>query len=363
MISYASRCLSRAKQNYSTTRRELLAVIFGLKQFRKFILWRSFLLRVDHSAINSRDSGPNSEIVGVYRRLQISDRSSGRIGPWQLWCLIKKTSCQDLRHEQRILQTGPEQCLQTNRYCCGTTGGWRIAVIYKAVRVSQNRMTATDVQSASEETRALWGQYKSLVICNGVLYREFYRQDASVDWLQIVMPPKLRHQFLKQLHEASENVNHHLGIRKTEAHVCQRAYWPNWRSDVEQYPYSTVSHDAMGRCSSTNQMVLVIGCTSIWQDLIRPVVKGPSTSSQPSTRTPDFFWHCHCKTSWQWLLLTHWLREFYFHSVVSKLPSRIGVQNFVTNCLLKYIHVSEYRSWTQQHIAPRQMAESNESTV
>jgi predicted aspartyl protease len=33
MISYASRTLSRAERNYSTTRRELLAVIFGFKQF------------------------------------------------------------------------------------------------------------------------------------------------------------------------------------------------------------------------------------------------------------------------------------------------------------------------------------------
>jgi hypothetical protein len=51
VIAYASRCLSRAEQNYSTTRRELLAVVYGFKQFRQFLLGRHFLLRVDHSAL------------------------------------------------------------------------------------------------------------------------------------------------------------------------------------------------------------------------------------------------------------------------------------------------------------------------
>jgi hypothetical protein len=51
VVAYASRTLSRAERNYSTTRRELQAVIFGFKQFRQFLLRRHFLLRVDHSAL------------------------------------------------------------------------------------------------------------------------------------------------------------------------------------------------------------------------------------------------------------------------------------------------------------------------
>ena len=51
VIAYGSRCLSRSEQNYSTTRRELLAMIYGFKQFRQFLLGRKFILRVDHSAL------------------------------------------------------------------------------------------------------------------------------------------------------------------------------------------------------------------------------------------------------------------------------------------------------------------------
>jgi hypothetical protein len=51
VIAYASCTVSSVESNYSTTRRELLAVIFGLKHSRQFLLGRHFLLRVDHSAL------------------------------------------------------------------------------------------------------------------------------------------------------------------------------------------------------------------------------------------------------------------------------------------------------------------------
>jgi hypothetical protein len=51
VIAYANRVLSKAEKNYSTTRRELLAVIFGLKQYRQFLPGRYFILRVDHCAL------------------------------------------------------------------------------------------------------------------------------------------------------------------------------------------------------------------------------------------------------------------------------------------------------------------------
>jgi len=51
VIAYGSRCLSPAERSYDTTRRELLAVIYGFKQFRQFLLGRKFLIQVGHSAL------------------------------------------------------------------------------------------------------------------------------------------------------------------------------------------------------------------------------------------------------------------------------------------------------------------------
>ena len=47
VVSYASRLYSTAEQRYCVTRKELLAVVFFMKQFRQYLLGRPFLVRTD----------------------------------------------------------------------------------------------------------------------------------------------------------------------------------------------------------------------------------------------------------------------------------------------------------------------------
>ena len=51
VIAYASRTYSRAEQNYCTTRKELLAVVYFMKQFRQYLLGNGFLVRTDHAVL------------------------------------------------------------------------------------------------------------------------------------------------------------------------------------------------------------------------------------------------------------------------------------------------------------------------
>jgi hypothetical protein len=50
-ISFASHMLNKHEVNYSTTHKELLAVIFGTKTHRCFLYGRKFKIVTDHAAL------------------------------------------------------------------------------------------------------------------------------------------------------------------------------------------------------------------------------------------------------------------------------------------------------------------------
>lgn len=60
-IAYASRNLNKAEQNYNTTEKELCAIVWGVKQFRPYLLGQKFKIITDHRALswlfNIKDPG------------------------------------------------------------------------------------------------------------------------------------------------------------------------------------------------------------------------------------------------------------------------------------------------------------------
>ena len=51
VIEYASRTFTKAERSYGSTRREMTALIFGLKHFRPYLLGQHFQIRVDNQAL------------------------------------------------------------------------------------------------------------------------------------------------------------------------------------------------------------------------------------------------------------------------------------------------------------------------
>ena len=49
VIAYGSHTLTKSERNYSTTRKELLALVYFLQHFRCYLLGHSFVVRTDHS--------------------------------------------------------------------------------------------------------------------------------------------------------------------------------------------------------------------------------------------------------------------------------------------------------------------------
>ena len=51
VISYASRTLDKAQQNYTTTENELLAVVYAMEKFRPYLLCSKVIMYTHHSTL------------------------------------------------------------------------------------------------------------------------------------------------------------------------------------------------------------------------------------------------------------------------------------------------------------------------
>ncbi|GJU73706.1 reverse transcriptase domain-containing protein [Tanacetum coccineum] len=58
LIYYASKTLNEAQKNYTTTEKELLAVVFSFDKFQSYLVWSKTIVFNDHSCLKHCQSGP-----------------------------------------------------------------------------------------------------------------------------------------------------------------------------------------------------------------------------------------------------------------------------------------------------------------
>ena len=74
-IAYAARALSKAERNYSTTRKELLALVWGSEHFETYLYGKRFLARTDHNALRwlRNFKSPRGQVARWLERLSDFD--------------------------------------------------------------------------------------------------------------------------------------------------------------------------------------------------------------------------------------------------------------------------------------------------
>ena len=71
VIAYAARALSKPERNYSTTRKELLTLVWGAEHFETYLLGKQFKARTDHHALHwlRTFKNPRSQMARWLERL------------------------------------------------------------------------------------------------------------------------------------------------------------------------------------------------------------------------------------------------------------------------------------------------------
>ena len=85
----------------------------------------------------------------------------------------------------------------------------------------------------SEAVRAYAHHWDRINLIDGLLYRSYAHSDKVPTGQQIIVPAKLRGNFLKLAHGGM--TNGHLSVLKTKLQVQRRAYWKGWAYDTLEY--------------------------------------------------------------------------------------------------------------------------------
>ena len=250
VISFASRSLTKAERKYCATRKEMLALVWAVGQFRPYLLGKPFTVRSDHSALQWLYSfkEPEGQVARWLESLaEYEFKVQHRPG--------KKNTNAD------ALSRMPYLDVNANSTPLDGTGSWLSQLTKPEIRELQSSdegiqlvtewVGHPDTQpqhcpsNASHVVKSLWAQKKYLEVRDGVLYRRW--EDAGGGGvnkcLQLVIPPSMVPTVLAELHDSP--TAGHLGVGKVLEKVRRRFYWVGQRRDVQGWC------DSCNLCGST----------------------------------------------------------------------------------------------------------------
>ncbi|BHF62235.1 hypothetical protein SprV_0200521600 [Sparganum proliferum] len=225
-IAFASRQLSKQERRYSTTRREMLALVYFLKYFRPYLLGRHFVVRTDHNALqwlqNFRD--PEGQVARWQEQLQEYDFT----------CVYRPGA----RHQNAdALSRHPTSSDEAVNAIVTVDDAQQWAIlqaedpdfgdIYDRQLHGSRKPTGREMREKSAAARALWSNWGRLRISDGVLFLH----SGANEPLRLVMPKARVRDTVGNIH----NQLGHAGQRKTEAAVRRRFWWPTIHQDVVSY--------------------------------------------------------------------------------------------------------------------------------
>lgn len=226
VIAYASRTLSRAEINYSTSEKECLAVVWAIMKFRPYLYGRPFKVVTDHHSLcwlaNLRD--PSGRLARWSLRLQEFDVT-----------IVYKSG---RKHEDAdTLSRAPVEICDKDMDEDGAFLGALTAsdLIIRQREDAEIRLLIDHLEGKNVTIpRHISRSLSTFCLRKGVLYKK--NSGASDKEYLLVVPAALRDDILLACHD--EPTSGHLGFSRTLARVRQTYYWPRLSSTVKRYVQS-----------------------------------------------------------------------------------------------------------------------------
>ena len=259
VICYASRSLNKAERNYCTTRKELLAVVVFLKQFRQYIYGQKVTVRTDHGALrwllNFRDiQGQMARWLQVIAEYDITiihraGRSHGNADSLSRKPCTDCKQCGSKDECPSVTVPTPESTVQNNLEDVAAVNTVTVEPSSNATTLAQaqandpsmswildkkkkgiGRLDWSAMSSKSSVEKSYWRMWNQLELRHDVLCRRWESdQGDEIEW-HTLLPESLRKEVIEELHGGKSSG--HLGMKKTRAKVRMRFYWVGMDADI-----------------------------------------------------------------------------------------------------------------------------------
>ena len=239
VIAVISRCLTKCEVNYTTTEKELLAVVYAVEKFRVYLLGIRFVIVTDHQCLTFLRSAKfqNSRITRWILLLQqyvftieycrgvdnvVADFFSRNPGG--------KFS-ED--HTERIIVSSLHQCFLPVRENPEDTAVLSIALLNSNVDLARSFKSLGVLQKEDAKVKVIMDKCNSSAeVSNFQIYKHilFHQEKNSAEW-RIVIPVKLQESLIDAVHVKLG----HPGVYKTIGHLKKFYYWKGMVAQVKQW--------------------------------------------------------------------------------------------------------------------------------
>ncbi|UYV79967.1 K02A2.6-like [Cordylochernes scorpioides] len=202
-ISYASRTLQKAETNYSTTKKECLAIIWAIKKFRPYLYGRKFTIYTDHHSLCWMAKMKNP---------------AGRLARWSLELQEYDFAIKYKSGKTHLDADGLSRCPIPER-------------IISTINYEEH-----DYDSYIKKIDNLVNQNPNSYGENFTKFKEkLFKKHPSVTgdpWLLIV-PKNKQKELLENMHD--HPTSGHMGIKRTYNRLKSKYFWPSMLKTVEEY--------------------------------------------------------------------------------------------------------------------------------
>lgn len=226
-VEYASRLLTAAERNYSTTEREALAVVWAVQHFRGYIEGSEIRIGTDHQPL---------------KWLMSLKSPSGRLARWALSLQPYNIKIEYTPGKFNVIADTLSRppCEDSSESTCGVCSLTIELPRRSAQDIRKGQLEDPELQkiiSDFEDPKSVgyanWTN-RGYIMNNGVLYR--YNPDEEEEDPQLVVPSQERLHILKEYHDSP--IAGHYGGERTFQRIASRYFWTGMRKYILDYTKS-----------------------------------------------------------------------------------------------------------------------------